>query len=265
MPVWNCLNRNRSSPVSQLYTTLFGSVSFTPQSIHWCVRSLLHFGLGTLWVPTHQYVVMKAVMEKNRARKFKLTDSRVLHLRDVVIVRERGAAARGRPKSSWVRGGGGVGGCASQLPNTPGQVELPSATPLIPLISTEAQVTHSSPTPSSAGSHTVTFPVIPLVSPLSSLVDVTLSEDLMLARIQCGCLTPSSLSPPLCLPLSYICLPLSLLLPPFPYNHSSTAGRISDICGAKVPTPIQNIRQQQQTATSFRFHLRMTEFKPISQ
>lgn len=44
-------------------------------------------------------------MEKSRAKKFKLTDRRVLHLRVDFIVRERDVAARAGPKSSWVRSG----------------------------------------------------------------------------------------------------------------------------------------------------------------
>lgn len=75
--------------------------------MHWWVRSLLHFGLGTLCVPTHQYVVMKAVMEKSSAKKFRLTESRVLHLRVVFIVRQGSRVAAGEGARSraifWTR------------------------------------------------------------------------------------------------------------------------------------------------------------------
>lgn len=58
---------------------------------------MLHFGLGTRWVPTHQYVETNAVMAKNSAKKFRLRDRSVLDL----IVLERGAVARTGPNSSW--------------------------------------------------------------------------------------------------------------------------------------------------------------------
>lgn len=58
----------------------------------WC-RCLLQLGLGTRWVPSHQYVVMKAVVEKNRATRFRPTDSSARHFRVVFMISKRAAAS----------------------------------------------------------------------------------------------------------------------------------------------------------------------------